>query len=887
MKKILVFLIFSVLLVSSSVFAQKAKSIKTKPVKQSEILQGEISQKELVVYSSADAFSDGRGVWLEWQTASETKNLGFFVYRQTAKGRELVSQQIIGGGYLRAGEDQFSGDKYTFFDRNGIGGAIYYIESYSTEGQRQLSKPIYPNYVLDLKEVGGDRLESLRSAPQLTLPTEFSRSELNLPSDLQATVNYYSIPPDPIMQRWIASQPGVKIGVKKEGLYRISKSALQGAGFDVNSSPALWQLYLNGVEQGINIVGNGDAVEFYGKGIDTRESDTQIYYLIVGTQNGKRMGERIIRSTSGSVQANSFAQTFIQKLRKIYVSDLLNGDEENFFDNIPINTAGRTLNFTMNSIDFSIGQIPFTVGVQGLTLAPHQNRIVLNGHELGTISGNDRDLMSQTFTIPTNFLLEGSNTLQIFAMGGASDISFLESIKASHSRLYEAKNNQLSFYSLQYKTSTLQGFTSSNIRVFDISFPAVPSLITNLVPTQNGGTFSVRLPSNRSAVMFAVEESAILTAADVTLVPNIPSTLSTTGNNASFIVITYKDFVNEANTWANYRQAQGLSTKVIDIEDIYDEFSYGVHQTDGIKAFLQYAKNNWQTPPQYALLLGDAHYDYRNYENATNFNFVPTRLVDTVYMETGSDEALADFNDDGLAEVAIGRIPARDAATITLAFNKMTSWEGSVVDWINRGVLFVSDMPIGYDFEALSARIRQELPQNMPSQAITRRDCVDPAPPVGQTTAQCLDEQHSNIRAAINRGNYIVNYSGHGSTGFWAVSNPAFFNMSDATSLTNNGNYSLFTMLTCLNGYFLNTNDSLAEALMKAPNGGAAASWTSTGKTTPDVQEVMAARFLNQTTVGAMPRIGDLIKDAKTAVIGGHDVRLSWALIGDPAMKIR
>jgi hypothetical protein len=887
MKKILVFLMFSVLLVTSSVFAQKGRSIKTKSIMQSEILQSEISQNELVVYSSAEAFSDGRGVWLEWQTSSETKNLGFFLYRQTAKGRELVSQEIIGGGYLRAGEDQFAGDKYTYFDRNGSGGAIYYIESYSTEGQRRLSNPIYPKYVSDLKEVGGARLESLRAAPQLLLPTELSRSVLNLPADLQETINAYTIAPDIITQRWVAAQAGVKIGVKKEGFYRISKAALQSAGFDVNSSPANWQLYLNGNEQGINIVGNGDFIEFYGKGIDTRESDTQIYYLIAGAQNGKRMGTRIIRSTSGNVQANSFAQTYIQRLRKIYISDLLNGDEENFFDNIPVNTAGRTLNFTVNSIDFSIGQTPFTVGIQGLTLAAHQNRIVLNGHELGTISGSDHDLMTQTFNIPTNYLLEGANTLQVFAMGGASDVSFLASVKASHSRLYEAKNNQLSFYSIQYRTSNLTGFTSPNIRVFDISFPTLPTLITNLTVTQNGGTYSVRLPSNRSAVMYAVEDSAVLTASDVSIVPNIPSSLSTTGNNASFIVITHKDFINEANTWANYRQAQGLSTKVIDIEDVYDEFSYGVHQTDGIRGFLEYAKNNWQTPPQYALLLGDAHYDYRNYENATNFNYVPTRLVDTVYMETGSDEALADFNDDGLAEVAIGRIPARDAATVTQAFNKMTSWEFSTVDWINRGALFVSDMPIGYDFEALSARVRDELPQNMPTVLITRRDCINPPPPEGQTTAQCLEEQRTNIRTQIGLGKYIVNYSGHGSTGFWATNNPAFFNMSDATSLSNNNNYSLFTMLTCLNGYFLNTNDSLAEALMKAPTGGAAASWTSTGKTTPDVQEVMAARFFNQVTLGNMPRIGDLIKDAKTAVAGGRDVRLSWALIGDPAMKVR
>jgi hypothetical protein len=79
----------------------------------------------------------------------------------------------------------------------------------------------------------------------------------------------------------------------------------------------------------------------------------------------------------------------------------------------------------------------------------------------------------------------------------------------------------------------------------------------------------------------------------------------------------------------------------------------------------------------------------------------------------------------------------------------------------------------------------------------------------------------------------------------------------------------------------------LGEALLKAPNGGGVAVWASTGKTTPDVQEVLAARFYNQLSVGSMTRLGDLITDAKQNLNGGRDVRLSWALLGDPTMKIK
>jgi hypothetical protein len=39
--------------------------------------------------------------------------------------------------------------------------------------------------------------------------------------------------------------------------------------------------------------------------------------------------------------------------------------------------------------------------------------------------------------------------------------------------------------------------------------------------------------------------------------------------------------------------------------------------------------------------------------------------------------------------------------------------------------------------------------------------------------------------------------------------------------------------------------------------------------------------------LGTIPRLGDVIRDAKSAVPGGSDVRYSWVLIGDPLLKVR
>ena len=57
----------------------------------------------------------------------------------------------------------------------------------------------------------------------------------------------------------------------------------------------------------------------------------------------------------------------------------------------------------------------------------------------------------------------------------------------------------------------------------------------------------------------------------------------------------------------------------------------------------------------------------------------------------------------------------------------------------------------------------------------------------------------------------------------------------DVPALTNGSRLPLVVALTCLNGMFqsLFPEESLAEALVRAPNGGAVGVWASSGLTSP------------------------------------------------------
>ncbi len=868
MKKLIYTSVFLILvnLVSSVAMAQPYLSNKIQ--KNSTNLAS--SSDESVRFSRYEAFSDGNGALIKWNTKVEIGNIGFDIYRIEGKNSIKINQAVVPGTYLRIGNNSELGGEYRFFDRQGTFNSVYRIESISLNGKNQTSQAFYPRYESDLTDVGGQSSEEFQKAAQESNPITINENPV-FPKDLKREVSANSSLSDPINQRWVASQPGVKIGVKQEGFYRVTNAELLAAGFDVNSSPANWQLYLNGIEQSINVVGN-NYIEFYGKGIDTIHSDTNVYFLIVGNQPGKRILDRFRRGVGGNVLAKNFDYEFKRKERLQYAQTLLNGDTENFYGALVSPSLPTVLNFQLNGMDFTTGKATMEIALQGISFFSHRIQVKINGVELSNIVGSNKNLYSGNVSLPVTALQNGNNVLELLAIDSPQDFSLVSSIKVNYKKLYEANQNHLLFYTQNSRITNVEKFTTSNIRVLDLTYPDSPTIVTNLIiePTNKLGTeYVVSIPANRIAPMYAFSDANLKQA--FSIVPNIPSTISNPTNGADLLIITNRAWLAESNNWATYRQNDGLSVLVIDVDDIYDEFDFGIKGSDGIRSFLEFTQTDWQTAPDYVLLMGDASYDPKNYTGDGFHSYVPVRFVDTLYEETGSDEALADFNDDGLSEIAVGRIPARNPQDVTRALNKVINFEQGLPTALARGSLCVSDSPIGYDFAQLCTSVQSQLPASIPKVHINR------------------DEPDSRTRMINDMagGRYLVNYSGHGAAGLWATN--SYFNTNDVPLLTNQNRLTVFTMLTCLNGYFIRPiPDSLSEALLKSQNGGAVAVWSSSGQTTPDIQQVMATRFYQQLGNNpSMIRMGDLIKDAKANLVGGRDVRLSWGLLGDPTLRVK
>jgi len=241
--------------------------------------------------------------------------------------------------------------------------------------------------------------------------------------------------------------------------------------------------------------------------------------------------------------------------------------------------------------------------------------------------------------------------------------------------------------------------------------------------------------------------------------------------------------------------------------------------------------------------------------------------MDTMFMETASDDWLADFNGAGIADIAVGRLPVRTESDARSVINKISSYERSSS---LEQALLVSDLSGGFDFEGASDQLLPLLPPGFRVAQVNRAQLGDQA-----ARAAVLD--------AITRGQGIVNYFGHGSANVWRG---GLLSSDDASQLSNADHLAMFVIMNCLNGYFQDpTMDSLGEALLNSANGGAVAVWASSGMTFASSQSAMNQEFYRQIFAGRA-RIGDAAMRAKSTTLD-DDARRTWILLGDPTMRLR
>ena len=824
-----------------------------------------------VEFSSCQAVRYDSGVFLNWQTGFEAENLGFNIYRDVDGQRTLVNPDIIAGSALIAGTATRleAGQSYGWWDSSGTNrNAQYWIEEIDLSGLRTMHGPF------GVRHVGGKPPRE----SQAELLSQVGRGE---PRVRQLPLSHDpgrggSISPQAAIMAVapnLAAMPALKMTIREEGWYRVTLQELIAAGFDTSATPRNLQLFLNGVEQPMRVAGEQrgrlESIEFFATAQDKATTDAHVYWLINGDAAGSRIG--FVNTEGKSGGAGSFPFTVERRDRTVYFSSLRNGDAENFFGQV-ISSKPVDQTLTLRHLDTtSADQAEVEIALQGVTeqAAGHSVRVLVNGAPVGSVAFSGQTHKTQKFAISRELLKGGDNVVTLVTEVAGS-VSLVDYIRVTYPHMYASDGGSLRM-SVASESQTIDGFSDDTVRVFDLTDPSAPIELAGRVFAQGGSyAVTVDMAGQGTRTLLALTDNRIKSPASITL--NEPSNLRAKKGKANLLIIARREFFDALEPLRALRESQGLRVRMVDIADVFDEFSNGESNPQAIRDFLSFAATTWKKKPSFVLFAGQGSLDPRNYLGFGDGDIVPTKLIDTALMETASDDWFVDFNDDGLPELAVGRLPFRTQNEAATMVSKILSYERS-----NSAseALLVADANDGFDFEAASGLVGDTLPAGLKINRV-ERGRVDAA----SAKTALID--------AINRGQKIVNYMGHGSVNQWKGD---LLTNDDARGLTND-RLSLFVMMTCLNGYFQDAAlDSLAEALLKAERGGAVAVWTSSGMTGPGEQAVMNQQlykllFAGGAGKGQALRLGEAIIKAK-ATTGDADVRRTWVLLGDPAMRIK
>jgi parallel beta-helix repeat protein len=826
------------------------------------------SQPTAIELASFVATSYDNGTLLEWHTGFEADNLGFNLYRDEYGKRSRVNVQTIAGSALKTTATIVSGEKYAFWDDSPPKDAAYWLEDVDLNGRVTQHGPFYA------KRADGD----ITDHPQAQFLSEISKRASK--GEASSAVEVFARPANPSataklpdsLQSTLSSTAAVKIAVRREGFYRVTLAELVAAGFPNKFEPRNLQLFVDGRQVPINLTGTEAgrgaetaAIEFYAVGLDSPFADERIYWLVAGAEPGLRINQ--VEAHTAPQPVASLAYTVERRDRTIYFSALRNGERENFFGAVITNQPLDQL-IAVPQLDLTAtDSARLEVVLQGVTNSPHNIVVQLNGATVGSIDFDRQANVAAEFAIPPAHLREGDNTVTLETSGGQADVSLVDRIRLTYPRKLTVAGDALCFTAPGGRALSLDGFASKEIRLFDVTDADSVEELIGVIDEQKGGgyRFSLHVPGPGARRLLALTNETSKKPARLWL--NLPSSLRQPNNGADLLIITRSELMSSLEPLKALREGQRLSVAMVDVEDIYDEFNFGNRSPQAVKDFLAYANTTWKKKPRFLLLGGDGSYDPRNYLGAGDTDLVPARLIDTQLMETVSDDWYADFNDDGLPDLAVGRLPARTAEEARLIVGKIIAYELASP---SEEVLLVADRNDGFNFEAVSESLRPLIPSRLRVNQVYRGRSDD------ETARRSLLE-------AINRGQKLVNFAGHGSVDVWRGN---LLTSEEAHALENGEHLSVFVMMNCLNGYFQDVAlDSLAESLLKAKRGGAVAVWASSAMTYPDEQGLMNRELYRQLFNSSL-RLGEAAARAKAAV-GDQDVRRSWILFGDPTTRIR
>lgn len=702
--------------------------------------------------------------------------------------------------------------------------------------------------------------------------------------------------------RRIAPFEKYKVIVKEEGVYKITGTELLKAGLDlfhINSCNI--HLYNKGKEISVYIENqvdslfqNEDYILFYATSNITTFSNDNIYWLVMEDTQGKRM--EFVDGTPTQNWPKPYwikTKTHLEK-DSVYTPNTSQHWKE--YDHwawtrIPPQQE-QSFQFTLPGVVSKESlRARFELLCYGLNYE-HQNsmKVFLNQYMVADTSwkyekpwefNQPCQIMK---TIPNAYLNNGQNVIRLQSKSPVNSESIiLDWFEIEYHQKFQAEQDRFKFTPEKQGNYRFQitGFTTDSIYVFEIDTSGWVKRGEDYLAhlSGNSNTLEFQAVTDPSKKYFCI--SADQLKQPVNILKDSPSYLFETSQQSDYIMICHQDFIPAIQPLAAFHQGNRMNVTIIDVDNIYDEFNYGLFNPQAIKTFLQYTYYNWHTPiPTYVLLVGDASYDYRNKLEFGFHNYVPTNL--NFPNEMSSDNWFVCVSGtDWIPDMFIGRLPVRTANEVTGIVTKILNYQADYThqEW-RRRLLFVADK---YLRDENDQKMTDELIRIVPPEYMTRKMYLDDISNAWNMREKLVD--------TISDGCLIVTYTGHGGISQWSHSK--IFQMEDVAQLTNNGKLALFVAFSCSTGMFFSVKyECLAEALLKSKDNGAIASWVATGSPYIIMGNPLGQEFYNSLFEEGINNMGALVTNTLLQYLTRRwpvfwEVAAMYTLFGDPAIDLK
>jgi len=326
---------------------------------------------------------------------------------------------------------------------------------------------------------------------------------------------------------------------------------------------------------------------------------------------------------------------------------------------------------------------------------------------------NNKTLRNFTATIPAASFAVGTNNVRLARPDNSRNIVgvLMNHVDVTYQSLYRARGDGLRFNSGSLAgdtTITVTGLgTSNNLELFDITSPNGPERVL-ISPAHfqagDGSTvlaFRENFPARREYLLVPSSRMIDIPASDI--MQDTPSSIigSPAQNGTDVLVVSHATFVSQMQSWASYRRAQGYRVYMVDVEDVYDEFSNGVPMP---LAVFRFTRHFYELGNAGALVLvGDGSEDGKHVHADSGPNFIPVYFRLDAVPQVLTDEVTPidkpyvkmrapNGSVDPFPDLIFGRIPVGSTGELQIYLDKVIAYEKPTAsDFWRKRMIFVAD----------------------------------------------------------------------------------------------------------------------------------------------------------------------------------------------------